>query len=246
MRNLRTFILFLSLATSSLPARADSTYEYPELQVTPLASERLAQEAKQEGGLFQHAPLQISAIATLASGIFHTPRTNTLPDGLTEKRSSGAPAFIVGGAWLALSFALPSLYSPYESELARVRAMPSKTKREQLARERAAEEAIQGAARTAKRLAWLSALSNFGINALLVAQTDKSDGMSVGVSAAAAAAAFAPLVFRSRWIQVARDQESYKRRIYGPVTSLAPGAIVTASSSRGAAFLPGVTLQIGF
>jgi hypothetical protein len=247
MRNLGTFIFFLCFALSSTRTLADGAYEYPELQVTPLASDRLAQEAKndQNAGILQHASLQISALATLASGILHSPKTRTLDDGTLENRSSGMPAYIVGGVWLAVSLALPTLYNPYEAELVKIRAMPAKSKREILARERMAEEAIQGAARTAKRLAWISTVTNFGVNVMLAAQT-KSEGLPLGTHITAAVFSFAPLVFPSRWIQVARDQEDYKRRIYGPVTSLSPGAVLSASNSRSAAFLPGVTLRIGF
>ncbi len=249
MRNFVTFILFLCFSITSISApdaQAESTYEYPELQVAPLASERLAQESKQSRGLFQYAPIQVSALSTLASGLLHAPRGHTRADGTKEDLSSGLPGLIVGGAWLTLSFVLPGVYHPYASELERIRALPSKTKREQLVRERAAEEAIDAAARIEKRLAWISALSNLTVNLILLDRSDKNDGVSTGISAAAAVAALSPLVFKSRAIQVARDQENYKRRIYGPLTSISPGALFGASHSRSASFFPGLTLQLSF
>jgi hypothetical protein len=230
--------LALSAPSLAQAAQQGTDFDYPELQVTPRASERIATEAARESSTrwLSFAPFQVSAAATLTAGIAQlaNPDPGKDPQGV-----SGLAGTIVGGTWLVTTFALEAMYHPYASAEQDISGMPTKTPREQLVRERYAEEAIHSASRLAWRLKWLSVLTNLGSNLYMVTQA-KSQTFSQVMDGVGAAFAFAPLVFRTHWQDVADEQESYKKRIYAPIASatvlrepgtnsVAPGAVLMMS-----------------
>lgn len=230
--------LFLTVSIKPALAAQSSDFDYPELLVTPRASERLATEAAKEPSSrwTSELPIQVSALTTLGAGIAQlaNPDPGKDPNGV-----SGYAGVAVGGAWLVTTFALEALYQPYASAEREVAALPARTPREQLVRERDAEESIHSAARLAWRLKWLSVLTNLGSNIYMATQS-KSSSFSQVADGVAAGFALTPLIFCSHWETVAAEQESYKKRIYAPIASatvfrepvtgnMAPGAVMMMS-----------------
>ncbi len=229
----------LWLTVGSGSAQAAEAFDYPELQVTPRASERLETEAKREGGRrwTTHLPVQTSALTTLTAGFLQlsSPDPSKDPSGRT-----GWAGIAVGGAWLAVTGYLSASYRPYSSSLVDVNEMTRKSPREILARERAAEEAIQKAARLGNRLRWLSFLTHAGTSAYLLANA-QSGSISFVADIASLGFSIAPMIFRYHWQDVAREQADYKKRIYGPVAS---AALLTEPITGRAA--PGAVLSLSF
>jgi hypothetical protein len=226
--------LLASLVATAAQAAPSGEFDYPELMVTPRASERINSEAAKEPSTRWTTliPHQISALTTLTAGIIQKSGDATTVKNL----DSGMVGIAAGGALLATTFAIEAFYTPYASAAREIAAMPAKTPREQLIRERAAEEAIRSASNMAWRFKWLSVLANVGVNGYMATQA-KSSTLPQTIDILAAAAAFAPVIFGNNAQNVYREQESYKKRIYAPIASLAvmrePG---TGATVPGAAF----------
>jgi len=220
-------VILMTLPNLSLAA-GSGDFEYPELLVAPKASERIDLEAKQESDrrLGLHAAIQISAITTLVAGIMQqasfAPVVAPAPQPL-----SGYAGISVGALWIATTAALEFAYQPYVSAKTELAAMPSKTQRDQLVRERLAEEDIHGAASLAQKLRWLSFLSNVGAGGYMVAMAPSGSAAQVA-DGIAMAAAFAPLIWGSHWIDVDSEQRDYKKKIYAPI---ATGVLVPQPST---------------
>ncbi|MEK6704417.1 MAG: hypothetical protein AABZ06_01375 [Bdellovibrionota bacterium] len=199
---------------------AVNDFDYPELNVTPRASDRLVLEAQKENQnqWRTHLPLQVSAMVTLTAGILQlaTPNIKTDP-----KKQSGLAGLAVGGGWLVLTTAMAMYYNPYSSAAGHLNVMGKKSTRDLLVRERYAEEEINSTSSLAKKLMWLSVATNFG-TAIYMAGKSEPETLSSLVDGIAIATAFAPLVFRSRWMAVSNEQQEYKKRIYAPVATVIP------------------------
>lgn len=230
--------LLLSSTSGVALAAQGGDFDYPELLVTPRASARLATEAANEPASrwTSQLPIQVSALSTLVAGIsvLSNPDPSKDPNGVV-----GVAGVAVGGAWLAATLALEAFYQPYIPAEREVSALPANTPREQLVRERAAEESINSASRLACRLKWLSVITNLGANVYMASQA-KSSSFGQVASGVAAALAFTPVIFGSHWNEVAEEQENYKKRIYAPIASatvfrepstgnIAPGAVMMMS-----------------
>lgn len=242
----------------SAPAIAASSpvteYEYPELMVTPRASARLQTEAARESqnAWVTHIPIQISSLATLTAGIYQLSQSG-LPahsnDPLTSSATdlvgnSGWAGVLVGGGWLVATATLAASYRPYERGLSGMSELPKGTPREQLARERVAEEEIRYAARLGSRLRWLSIASNGITSAYMMSRANRS-GASFLMDGIALVLSVTPAVFRYHWQDVAEEQSEYKKRIYAPIASLdiAP-ALLLAPKSKEAT--PGLLASFAF
>ena len=80
-----TVLCVLSLVFGVVPVQqshASEAYEYPELLVTPSATERLEMEAAKESGrrFTTHLPIQISALGTITAGIFQAAESDRRGD----------------------------------------------------------------------------------------------------------------------------------------------------------------------
>lgn len=205
----------ISSASAAGAAGATVDLQYPELMVIPRSSERLEAEAakERENRWLSYAPIQASALMTFAAGILQEPNLSKDPD-----KASRMAGLVVGGGWLATTVILSAVYKPYSDSAQEVGAMPKGSQREQLARERAAEEAIRRPARLASRLKWLSLLSNLGASGYMLWKSD-FNSFSVVFDGVSAIVAMAPVIFRSPWEDVAHQQNEYKKRIYAPVAS---------------------------
>ncbi len=215
------------------------TYEYPELMVTPRASDRIEAEAKLEKDrrFTNHLALQASALSTLLAGVFQISDVDAAKD--PEKRSPYA-GLAVGGIWLAVTTAMAVYDTPYSDVAHDLEGMPRKSVREQLTRERMAEEALRRRARIGMTMKWLSAATNFGAAAYMFGNASSGSFGKVA-DGIAMALAFSPVVFRYHWQDVAEEQADYKKRIYAPVASA--GLLRVASDGK---FVPGLQLSLHF
>ncbi|MGK5085521.1 hypothetical protein WDW37_19710 [Bdellovibrionota bacterium FG-1] len=231
-------LVLLSFSGGMAHAAQGNDFDYPELLVTPRASERLTTEAANESSnrWTNLLPIQVSALSTLVAGVAQLGSPDPVKDPTGK---TGVTGLAVGGAWLATTLALEVFYQPYSSAAREISAYPLKTPRQQLMRERYAEEVIHAQARLASRLKWLSVLTQLGTNVYLLSQA-MSGSFSQVVDGVAAGLAVAPLIFGSHWQDVANEQDSYKKRIYAPLASatifrepgtgnIAPGAVLMMS-----------------
>jgi hypothetical protein len=237
-----SFLIFASISSLSTAARAatggtSGEFEYPELLVTPRASDRLDTEAGKEPGsrLTAYLPHLVSGLSTLAAGLAQDAPMSKDPDSVSKRAG-----ITVGGLWVAASAGLAAFYQPYSIASRESAAMPRKSARDQLTRERFSEVAIQANARLATRLKWLSIGTNLGANLYMLGKAGNGSFSQV-LDGIAAALAFTPLVFRSHAEDVACEQEDYKKRIYAPVAS----AAMFAEPGTGAP-APGVRLSLAF
>lgn len=228
--------LAVSLLCASLPLTSYAqNLSYPELSVAPRASDRLQTEANAESQnrFFTHIPIQTSAAATLIAGVMsiNDPGQPVEVEGASPSSYwAGITGVAVGGGWLALTGLMSVAYTPYKTGAAAIRAMPKGTTHEQLTRERAAEEQINAPARLGTRLTYLSVITNLGANAFIVASAAESTARVTGAIAIALSAA--PLLFDYRWNEVADYQRDYKKRIYGPLSSITLAPRLTAQAAN--------------
>lgn len=231
--NFARLTLFCSLLLSSISIWAS---DYPELNVTPRASERLRIEAERESNnkLGFQWQISTSALLTLTAGLMQDVDTGSDPE-----ENSPKIGILVGGSWLAINAYLAYGHRGYRSAYESIKDLPAKSERDQLTRERLAEEEINRLGNLAKRLKYISVVSNAAASIHLLSNV-KKDTTSEVVNGLALAGSFLPLIFTSPWESVANEQQLYKRKIFSPVAStgilqvpgldkLVPGLIVSAS-----------------
>jgi len=227
----------VALLLSQLPISsfAATEWEYPELTVTPRSSERVEREAKVEAAasMLQHWTWILPAASTLTAGIFQLAQPNPEKDPDHQAALTGIG---MGAGWLIGTWILQRSYHPYTSGLAEISTLPNKTTREQLTRERIAEQNLEAAATLASRLKWISVVSNAATSAYLIsnAQPDSAAKVASGVSLLLS---FTPLIFSHHWNTVWQQQQDYKKRIFGPI---AYGTVIPTSSN---AVVPALALQ---
>jgi hypothetical protein len=246
---LRFFLLILILLQSGFShAATDTAFDYPELSVVPRASEQVLAESvrNRDSALKKHLPLLVPASATFLAGAMEL-AGGTKADENTNLNSNSADkvfpwvAMGVGAAWWA---AVLGLVDPidYHSEAAEeLKSLPSKTTREQLFRERRAEEAIAKAGSLVRKLKWISFGSNL-ITGALVAASSKSETAGIYFGAGAALMSITPILFPHRWESLDCMQKDYKKRIYAPVA----GITFLKSPVASAALSPGLSLSLEF
>ncbi len=236
--------IFLGLlVAATLPlhfAHAEETrLTYPELEVTPRASERLKIEADRErtNRWFVNFPVQASALMTILASNQADVKDDATADEKSEYDDRKQRALYVGAGWFILSGVLSATYHPYRSGLNDLRGLPAGTQREQLVRERLAEEALYRPATVANTMKWLSAASELFVTLSLTKNgTDRARAFA-GV---AAMAALAPFIFEHKWSSVAKNHKMYKKKIYGPLS----GPILMPEEDGQFAF--GYGLQMSF
>jgi hypothetical protein len=236
------------------PVYAAEGFDYPELSVVPRASERLEMEAANEKNQTwqTHLPFLVPATMTALSGVVLAGAGTKSDVQSTNTSAQYAPwvGIGVGAAWWAVSLGILNKLNYYSDGLAEVSKLPAKSQREQLLRERRAEEAIQQAGSLVRRLKWISIVSNLGASGYLaVSAKDKS--FSLYIAGASAVAAFTPLIFPHRWSRTEMLQRDYKKRIYAPIASLDEERIPQLSPTvlmdpNGLIFSPGLQLSLKF
>lgn len=209
--------------------------DYPELMVTPRASERVRIEAAKEprDRWTRHAAIQASALTTLVAASMQISTSS-------GDNASKILGFTVGSSWIVTTLALSNFYTPYQTSLDELNGMPAKTQRESLTKERTAEETIYRAGKLGSNLSLLSFGTNFLASAYMLTRADKST-KSFPIDFLAVLTSFSPLIFSSSWQVIANDHRDYKKRIYGPVAS----ATLLPEAATGKV-VPGVALSMNW
>lgn len=237
---MRTSILvvFLSLIVS-INVYAETNFDYPELVVTPSASDRIQMMAKAEAerAFYEPTAMQISALATLSASIMHMGEINTFKD---PDETSGTIGLIVGGGWLAFNFLQFNKRSYYGNAYESLKKMPGKTKSDILARERIAEEYLRDRSRMMKRFAWLSVASNLAANLVMSESVNKKTTAET-IEYVAAGLSILPLIFESEEESVYDTHKTYKKKIYAPIVQSKLFYDKTAQK-----FIPGINLSYVF
>ncbi|MBS1961539.1 MAG: hypothetical protein JST04_04945 [Bdellovibrionales bacterium] len=227
MKSTNVSILLTALALSNAAPAAE--FEYPELAVAPRASERVESEAARESSdRWVHAAIEAPAAMSILSGLVLA--ANGTDDDPTKSWPKYAPwaGIGVGAAWIGLTELALKRNPPYSTAAHDLATMPKKTTREQLVRERYAEEALENAASIARKMKYFSFLTNAGAGVFMAAAAkDRSFGRVFAI--ASVATAFTPLLFAHTWEKTADAQKDYKKRIYGPVA----GVSLLPRNSRG-------------
>ncbi|MCB0421494.1 MAG: hypothetical protein KDD61_10895 [Bdellovibrionales bacterium] len=243
----RCFVLQLAFifAFSALAEEKRDVLEnlnYPELQVTPLASQRIIDEAKNERSdkWTTHWPIQASAVMTLvaAGQVKDKYQTGANADDIQRNKDAVKIGGLVGLGWIGTTLALSYYYTPYYDAYKATKRMPAGTKREQLAKERASESALKDADRFGAKLTWMSFATNLMASVNMAANTNDDGKVTAGLAVLLSAT---PLLFRYRWNTVAEEHDHYKKKIYGPVaqTTLIP-------VNQGKEWTPGVSVTYSF
>lgn len=192
---------------------------YPELQVVPRASERLAIEAKDEGSgaVFTHWPVELAGIATAAVGLMN--KGNKRSD-LTAKQASDANTIanistLMGVGW-AVGAGIIGVQRPYRTGLNQINKYSGKDERSTLLRERLAEEALEKPART-MHFVENAAMTSLAIcNIASAWHANESGKITAGVGLLLT---FIPYFFEDRSIDVYEKHIEYKKKIYTPLKS---------------------------
>jgi hypothetical protein len=208
-------IAFLCLSSSSLFAQ--EKIDYPELQVTPRASERImieTQYEKEKAWTFQ-APITTSALITLLAGIKHDGDIDTSKDATGRSSTVG---IVVGAGWLATNMFMAYQYQGYTSALNKIKNMPASTPRDQLIKERLAEEEIAHLGRIGRTMKWASFATNALAGGYMISKAKKDSGGQI-MDGVAIVASFLPIIFNNHFDDVDREQQQYKKKIFGNLAS---------------------------
>jgi hypothetical protein len=197
--------------------------DYPELQVVPRASERLAFEAQDEKIriISPYWPVQMSAITLIAAGFMSRGKyKNDSSDSAKNASQKNENAFasqlsiLTGGLWLGTSYYM-NHYLSYGEALQEIKKINGKDKKSTLLRERLAEEALERPARITYLINTLSVWSTLFSSIYTATHTTQVSPSYVGI---AAAMAFMPWLIDSRIIRNWEKHQEYKRKIYAPLT----------------------------
>lgn len=207
------------LSTDTEISNILSSVGYPELQVVPRASERLALEAKAERGSWfvTHWPIELSGLATIYVGsqAGGSRRTNLTDKEDRDARTISTMTTAVGAGWVIGGLIL-GLQRPYLNGAYAVGKVKGKDERSTLLRERLSEEALERPARTMRTLKWVSVLTNASVNALNIPYTDDKGKVTAGLGVLLS---FLPLMFEDHSIDVFDKHMEYKKKIYAPLKS---------------------------
>jgi hypothetical protein len=216
-RTFLTIVLFGLLFGTVSDASDD--IDYPELQVIPRASERLAQESALENKIATHWTYLASGALTLATGLKQNnihksefPSQDDREDALKSTRAN----LSIGGMTLAAGLGFLLIDSQNQA-LQNLRKTKGTDRRSELTRERAAEEALQNEARIHSVLSHIVVVLNAGAS---IAALNSGNDATRGQAAIALGASFLPYLFPERSIAIWEKHKEYKRKIYTPVAQL--------------------------
>lgn len=230
-------IAFALLLTSLPRVSVAAEMDYPELQVVPRASERLKMEAEKDAGFkLVSWPILIPAVATLGLGVMNTNATDPFRD---PSRLGVYFPGVVGLAWIGVSVYLAAAWSPYRSGWATVKESSGGGRREQLTRERLAEEELASAARSSFIVSIAATVTLGG--AAAVSGTMSAGPASGVLSIAVGVLALAPVLLSMRPTHVYNQHLEYKKKIYSPISSvtLMPEPVTSRLA-------PGVAIALAF
>ena len=196
-----------------------SNLDYPELQVAPRATERLAQLAalEEDQGLLLHWTMIASGLSTFTAGAMHSGKfkENISDTQKQESRYASTTAMGIGAGWVAVGGFFT--YKKWASNrLNDIKKIPGKDKRAELGRERMAEESLAMASDTLGTLKYLSVATNFLASAYVAEHTPDNNRVYPAI---AIAASLLPLFFPNQYETAWEKQQEYKKKIYAPFVS---------------------------
>lgn len=241
-------LLFLILGLESRAAE-NADFDYPELSVVPRATEQVLAESirNRDSAISKHWTLLAPATMTFLAGSMELiGGTKVDGDGASGAETNSLRYFPwigigVGAAWWAIVLGLVEPQDEHASAVEEIKSLPSKTTREQLFRERRAEEAISKAASLTRKLKWISIGTNL-LAGVIVSGTAKQETAGVYFGAGAVATAFIPLLFSHRWDDLDQRHQDYKKRIYAPVA----GVTFLKDQRLSSLIYPGLSLSFAF
>lgn len=210
---------------NSSPAEAEAnflkTFDYPELQVQPSASQRVLRWAQIEPGQkwITYWPIQLGAISLLvashkAEGHYEFQDSQHVKE-LDTATMAGK---VVGYTWLAGTLAVSAFRNPYRSGFNQIR-FSAKDRKQKLIRERMAEEILQDEASLQRKLTWMSMITQAGASGYLLTKVHRDDRpFAVG----GIVLALTPIIFELSGISLWERHETYKKRIYAPISKITP------------------------
>lgn len=238
-----TLITLLSLsvlcASASGKENLMKQLSYPELEVNPLASERLRIESEEAASRLwtNQFMFQISGLSTLVAAI----STDADPGDEEDLDDAQLLGAIIGGGWLIGSSLMAHFYKPYTSGYKSIQNMKTKGKRNRITRERLAEEALHRPANWIKTLKWLSWSTNLAASAFIAGSSDDS---TRAYALASGLISFLPLIFKHHWQHVSDQHKIYKKKIYGPLFTT--GLLLDKSVTRKNKFVPSLNMAYSF
>jgi len=194
---------------------------YPELQVVPRASERLAMEAKYENNYWwiSHWPVMLSGAMTAWVGmnLADERRADLNAENTSDSKAAATVTQGIGFAWLAGGL-LFGLQHPYGNALKAVKKVSGKDERSTLLRERLAEEALERPARVMRVLQHIAVFTNLAANLSNLTYVDEEGKVKASLGALMA---FLPYMFEDNSINVNNKHIEYKKKIFSPIKSAA-------------------------
>ncbi len=215
MRFFINFILLLGLSSLAY-GREKINLDYPELNIVPLASERIKMEAQHEGslGLSFQWPITVSSLIVLTAGGVQTLYKDGRPNNYSPEVGIATGLGLIGANLYLAYFS-----EGYDQAYNEIKALPERTEREKLIKERLSEEKINLMARNARKMIWITSIANFAAS-IFMSKNAKKDSIGEYVDYFSAVTSIMPLLFNNRRIDVARSQMKYKKRIYGPIAGI--------------------------
>jgi hypothetical protein len=212
----KCILTILFAICANISAFGSTNFDYPELMVSPSATNRLLMMAKKESSkkFFQPLAMQISATSTLVASFLTAGNMKELGTG--EENNANTIGLIVGGGWLVFNYFQFNKKRYYSGAFNSVKKMPSKTKEQKLAKERIAEEALRDRAKTVKRFTWISAVTNLAAGILMADET-KANTTALNINYLAAGISLLPFIFESEEVTAYETHKSYKKKIYAPL-----------------------------
>lgn len=240
--------LFTSLgmaqsANQATPPPSDTTpktkepfWDYPELLAVPSASTLVREYAQKEPSrsFASYIPLQIMGLGNVVLGLKAMSEDVVRRDDGTVSRNpklAGQIALGVGLATIGGTYLLANSYTPYRDGVQVLKRRSTKTARARLAREREAEHVINNAASSAQSIRILGVLANLGVAGNVLGNT-KDTNTEIG-GALVILSAIGPFMFTPYQIELPGRYDGYKKRIYGPISYLAPSPAGTIAGNIG-------------
>lgn len=226
MRKITTLVTLLFFVSCNAYSQESifSNLDYPELQVSPRATERLAQlaELEERSGPLVEWTMLTSGAMTLFAGLQHGGKYKELNPTESEKiysDNASKAGILVGAGWIAIGTYM-GVKSWSASKLSEVKKIPAKDKRGELARERMAEEILEFASDTTATLEDLSIWTNFATSLYIVGYATEENRV---YGLLAATTSFLPWLFPNPYTSGYKKHKEYKRKIYTPLVGMTFG-----------------------
>jgi hypothetical protein len=223
MKNILTLIFLMCFASLQVFAEENlfAHIDYPELQVTPRATERLVQLAALEdsSGIALQWTLLASGGMTFYSALKHSKNYRSNTPSASDKSFSDLAAsagYLIGAGWISWG-----AYVGYKhwaaTRLSEIKRYSNKDKRGDLNRERLAEEFLEQTSVTSATVDNLAMYTNLATGFFITCFAS-DDNRIYGLLAMTTSTL--PLLFPNIYTINYEKHMEYKRKIYAPLVGL--------------------------